>query len=273
MKIKYRITNSFDKEQVFILEKLGIEVEVGYDNFYLYEDNIHFAEIEKLVIEWGMGSYPETEFSESDREKAVYLNISPTKIFGYPQPEDAEYEYPFDIYPYLKDVFEIAKTDLEYGVLKGKQIGGFRLKKEPNWGRSSIGSAHWISDFIFAKPEVYQEIFQPLGIKCMPVLEYNTKKELKTVVQLVPQGIAKANLNIKQEQINEIQEVESWGIKKYILFDNDYYPSFDSNPGDFDFFVTQEYFGSGGITNREVIISQKLYRLLKKHKIKGLYYS
>ena len=274
MKVKYRVGVNFNSVQVSQLRELAIYVEQGFDVFKIYIDNPNLAKIQEIIGEsWNKNIIPETEFSESDREKASYLNISPTKIFGYPQPEYTEYEYPFDIYPYLKDVFEIDKTDPEYGALKGRQIGGFRLKQEPNWGSSSIGSAHEISDFIFVKPEIYREVFQPLGIKCLPVLEYKTKKELRTVVQLVPQGIAESALDIKKEQINEIQEVESWGIKKYILFDNNYYPSFIGNPGNFDFFLTQEYFGSGGMTDREVIISQKLYQLLKKHKIKGLYCS
>lgn len=52
----------------------------------------------------------------------------------------------------------------------------------------------------------------------------------------------------------------------------DFCPSFESNVGNYDLFVTQELFGTGGMNLREIFISQKLYQLLKSNKINGLKY-
>lgn len=273
MKLRYRVFKDFNPAEVQKLKVLGISVEQGFDAFLIDADYADLAVVKDIIgEEWETTITHEIEFSEMDRRNASYLHVYPNKLFGYPQPESGKDKFPFDQYPYFKDVFEIEKTDPEYGVLKGKQIGKFRFKKEPNWGSSSIGSAFWIQDSIFVKPEIYKRVFEPLGIKAISVLEYKTKKELNTVLQLLPQGISNANLEIKNDHINEIQTVESWGIKKYILKETGFYPDFKSAPGDFDFFESKEYFGAGGFTVHSTIISQKLYQLLVQNNVRGLNY-
>lgn len=273
MKVKYRVVKDFERADTVKLKALGIEVEEGFDAFVIDIDHPDLNTVKAIIgDEWDESVSYETEFSEDDRRNAPYLHVYPQKMFGYPQPESSKEPFPFDQYPYYKEVFEIENTDAEYGVLKGKQIGSFRFKKEPAWGSSAIGSAFWIQDFIFVKPDVYARVFAPLNINSLPAVEYKTKKALKSIVQLVPQGMSNAELDIKAEKIDETEEVDSWGIRKYILNAAGYYPGFKSDPGDLDFFVTREFFGSGGQTDHAVIISQKLYRLLVESGIKGLEY-
>ncbi|SHG09678.1 hypothetical protein [Pedobacter caeni] len=273
MKVRYRVFKDFNQEEVEKLRTLGIDVVPGFDAFLLDVDHARLGVVKKIIAEeWDHAISLETEFSEEDRRNSSFLHVYPAKLIGYPQPESAGYEFPFDLYPYLKDVFEIENKDPEFGLLKGKQIGSYQLKKEPHWGSSSVGSAFWIQDSIFVRPEIYKTIFQPLGIKSMPVLEYKTKRELKKVLQILPQGISNADLDINNHHVNEIEKVEQWGINKYILKGEGFYPDFKSAPGDLDFFMTKEHFGGGGFTVRAIIISQKLYRLLEQNKIKGLNY-
>lgn len=53
-------------------------------------------------------------------------------MLGYAKPDDEsivdEYEYPFDLYPYYKGVFEIINTDKQFGILRGNQIGYYSLE-------------------------------------------------------------------------------------------------------------------------------------------------
>ncbi|TCC99663.1 hypothetical protein [Pedobacter hiemivivus] len=273
MKIRYRVFKDFSKQELKQLRVLAIDVKPGFDAFLVDADHAKLAEIKNIIAEeWESSISLETEFSEKDRCGSSFLHVYPAKLVGYPQPESAGYEFPYDLYPYFKDVFEIENTDPEFGILKGRQIGSYKLKKEPNWGSSSIGSAFWIQDSIFVKPQVYKAIFEPLGIKSLPVLEYKSHSVLKSVLQLVPQGIAEADLDIKAHHINKIESVAGWGINKYILNGVGFYPDFKSAPGDLDFFETKEFFGAGGFTVRATIISQKLYQLLVKNKVKGLSY-
>src|SRR5574344_242161 len=285
MKISYRFFDNFSNEEVTELATLGIKVNEGCDSFILYEDNAIFEKIKHFFEDRGKSdciSIDGTDFTEKERESAAYLMIGASKILGYPQPEDTyeeveedgepEYPYPFDIYPYFRGVYEVSGTSHDYGMLRGKQIGSFALNGEPHWGKSSIGSVFDASDVFLTTPEVYRQIFEPLGIECKQVLGYGNRKPLGTVVQLLPQGISKSRLMVKEDQISEKTFVKEWNMTKYIFNGKGFAPAFETTPGNFDFFASQEYFGSGGVNEKELFISQRLYQLLKKNKIKGLCY-
>lgn len=66
----------------------------------------------------------EIVFSEKDKENAEYLTIYASKILGDAKPDTENkintFTYPFTVYPYYKDVFEIVDTDEEYGLLRGE---------------------------------------------------------------------------------------------------------------------------------------------------------
>lgn len=277
MNIKYKIVKDFtiaDKEK---LAKLNIEIHSGWDDFLIAEnDNNYFAIKDYLKEDWDNIAEKTATFSRTDIQTAPYLSIFAHKMIGYPKPDTEaivdNFESPFDIYPYYKDVFESAKIDSEYGMLKGSQIGCYKFKGEPKWGRSEIVSAHNVEDTFFVKPDIYMKIFKPLGIKCCPVLDYKTGKELKNIIQLIQQGVSESSLNITDENIEERIYIENWKLKKYILTSDNYYPSLKNNPGNYDFFYTQEYFGDGGYTQRNTLISNRLLMILESNKIKGLNY-
>lgn len=69
------------------------------------------------------------------------------------------------------------------------------------------------------------------------MINYKTQTKLENVVQIVQQGISQSHLMINQTQIKEKTHIVNWDIDKYVLNDDSYYPSFDSSPGEFDFFI------------------------------------
>jgi|GEM_PF-4910268 len=281
MKISYRFFQNFDKKDVLKLKELGITVKEGCDAYVAYEGTHAFETLKAFFGEnWReCVSIVDTNFTEKERTESFHLNISATKILGYPQPEERnegkeeqEPESPFNIYPYYENVFEVAATSPNYGILKGNQIGSFSFLKEPKWGKASIGSVFWSLNDFFVTPETYYTIFEPLNIECRSVLKYKTKKPLETVLQIIPQGISQSKLNIPSELIKEMSEIPEWKMRKCLFEMKGFYPSFETSPGDYDFFVSQEYFGTGGVTEREVFISQRLYQRLRTRNIKGLKY-
>ena len=284
MRINYRFFGNFEKQDVLEFKtRFNIDISEGCDAFVVYEDDPIFEQVKARFGESWLDSVSviDTDFTEKERGDSHYLSIAATKMLGYPQPEglddydeddEEEPEFPFDIYPYFENVFEVARTDHNYGMITGKQVGSFSLLGEPKWGKSNIGSIFWSGDVYFTTPTVYKTVFEPLGIKSCPVLGYGNQKPLTTVVQLLPQGISKAKLKIEEASIREIINVPSWDLKKYILNGKGFFPSFDGVPGDYDYFVSQEYFGDGGCNEKAVFVSQKLYSVLKKHGIKGLNY-
>jgi hypothetical protein len=279
MRVNYRFFNNFSKKDVADLRQIGIKVDEGCDAFVVYEDEEKFELIKNYFGDkWKEKvSVTDTDFTEKEKSESLFLSIGTHKILGYPQPEEwdegeTEPPYPFNIYPYFQNVFKVANTSPDYGMLRGKQIGSFSFLGEPKWGKSSIGSIFWCGDAYFATSDIYKQIFEPLGIKSKAVLGYGNQELLKTVVQLLPQGVSESKLIIKEDQILERSDVPEWNLRKYVLNGKGFFPSFEKDPGNYDFFVSQEYFGSGGVNEKTVFISQKLYLLLKKHNIKGLKY-
>ena len=284
MRIHYRFFENFDKKGVADLGKIGIKVEEDCFAFVLYEDDPKFELVKQYFGKnWRENvSIIDTDFTESERANSPYLGIWATKRLGYPKPEDwyddddEEDKEPTAPPPYKNDaylynVFEIDKVSEMYGVLRGKQTGYLSISGEPKWGKSSVGALFWIEDILFTTPEVYEKVFEPLGIKCKKVLGYGNQKPLKTIVQLVPQGVAKSKLILDDENI-DIEQIQEWNVKRYCLSNQGFYPSFESNAGDYDFFVSQEHFGTGAMNFKENFISQKLYQLLKENNVKGLKY-
>ena len=181
MKVKVRIVENFSTIQQSKLEALGIKVKAEWDAFMIDVDNSIIEQVLKIVDNSIIQRV--AVFTETDRNNSPFLNIRSNKILGYAKPDEEDevdaFPYPFDIYPYYKDVFEIVNTDPNYGMLRGKQVGSYSLSGEPKWGKKHIASAHYIEDSFFTTPEVYQTVFQPLGIKCLPVFNYKTKKTAK----------------------------------------------------------------------------------------------
>lgn len=275
MRIRFRVVKYFNKLEQDSLARLGINVAEGWDSFEIEENNQNFEPIKNMLHQdWDNVAQKKAYFSEKDRSLAPYLNIYANKMLGYAKPDDEsivdEYDYPFDLYPYYKGVFEIINTDKQFGILRGNQIGYYSLEDEPNWRGNEIASANNIEDAFFVKPEIFEKIFRPLNIKSLPVINYKTQTKLENVVQIVQQGISQSHLMINKTQIKEKTQFKNWEIDKYVLSGDSYYPSFDSSPGEFDFFYTHEYFGTGGLTERNTIISKKLYHILKINHIKGL---
>jgi hypothetical protein len=215
MKVKIRVVKSFSRKEQIELEKIGINIKLDWDAFEVDADDLNVSKIQNILSnsDWNSISQQEASFSEKDRTDAPYLNIYSNKMLGYAKPDDEDevdnYLYPFDIYPYYKGVFEVANVDDNYGLLRGRQIGLYSLNGEPKWGNKDIASANNIEDTFFVKPEIYKEIFEPLNIKCLPVLKYKTLELLKTVVQIVQQDVSRSKLDISEEQTKEIIYVEN----------------------------------------------------------------
>lgn len=279
MRIKYRFFKNFSFKEVSKLKTSNIYVDVGCDAFTFYE---HDQMNEQLLSIFGSNyknyiTVVKTEFSENERINADYLSIGSSKILGYPQPKDLDgndelEKFPFNVFPYLKNVFEITKKSEHFGIIRGKQIGNISLSSEPKWNKKGIGTIYWLEDTFFTTPSIYENIFKPLNIKSKNVMEYGNQKPLVTVVQLLPQGISSSKLNINDNNIDEKIHIPEWEMTRFHLNNQGFFPSFENHPGNFDFFVSQENFGSGCANYKEVFVSQKLYQLLKKNNIKGLDY-
>lgn len=274
MKINYRLATHFDSNQKNTLKKYGINVEIGFDAFTILSTNKYFKEIKELFKDnWENRVLSDVVYDKKEYENADTYAIDAKKYLGHAKPDTEKivdtFEFPFDVYPQYKGVFQIKAQSKKYGMLKGEQIGFYQMKGEPKWGKNHIGSLFDVFDDFFVKPDVYKNFFEPLGIESKPVLNFKTQKPLKTVVQIVTQGVSKYKLNIDPKSINIVHNIEEWAIKKYVLKGDHKEPLFVGD-NDYDFFRSQEYFGDGGMNLNNIYISKKLYNIITDNKLKGL---
>jgi hypothetical protein len=133
------------------------------------------------VVDPNLGDRVWTEFTDDERNQAPFLEMMPSWLHGYPQPES--------VHGYMDQTYDLSSA-CKICHVGAKQKAPFRMKKSPVWGRRSILQMNWVDDEIFVKPDVYSAVFRPFGIGSWPVLLHKTGVELDTVVQLSIETIA-----------------------------------------------------------------------------------
>src|SRR5437016_3979100 len=87
MKIYYRICNNWDKNQIQILRKFNINIEIGY-NYFDIEEGDFFFRLKPYLDRWKVNESYGTIFDESDINRAKLLVFGAAWANGYPQPEN-----------------------------------------------------------------------------------------------------------------------------------------------------------------------------------------
>jgi hypothetical protein len=219
------------------------------------------------------------QYSREDIAGAAWLSIGATRFRGYPQPE-ADYHYQvYDPNGYC-DRCEIRTS----------QRAPFRFRSEPK-GRDSFLQLNWVFDEFFVRPEV-RELFDGAGVSGVdygPCIHHSSGRRLESLNQLLvltvlPPGLVTTELNtVTCQPNNEEGPAKSYGSR--LRYSDDYpycgrvkyhwpllgqtYAAeiFGDAP---DIVKSHEWFGSGGSASREVLVSQKVCRLIMDNKLRGL---
>jgi hypothetical protein len=194
----------------------------------------------------------ETKFSRVEMESAKYLQMVPTWHHGYPEPS-ADFGY-------LHKTYETTNYCRVCGIGLN-QVAPFRLKREPTWGKNSILQLNWVFDEYFVKPQVSRALLNELEIG--PVIGDKSGRDLADVVQFIVGGRAKLNL---QDSSYEI--CGACDRKKYVPHTRGFFPLPEEN--EFHIFKSHEYFGSGALAYRAILVSRDLYHAITSNKLKGV---
>jgi hypothetical protein len=135
------------------------------------------------------------------------------------------------------------------------------LKREPTWGKNSILQLNWVFDEYFVKPQVSRALLNELEIG--PVIGDKSGRDLADVVQFIVGGRAKLNL---QDSSYEI--CGACDRKKYVPHTRGFFPLPEEN--EFHIFKSHEYFGSGALAYRAILVSRDLYHAITSNKLKGV---
>lgn len=226
-------------------------------SFDIYESNSHWSDIKKLFIKDKALDIYETLFDEKEILQAEWLRLIPMYEHGYPQPEGNWVTKK----PNYKNVCKECGTYT--------QATSLHIKSEPNMSKNDFMKLFWASE-IFTTNGVFDllESNKITGFERRPVLIHKTGMPSSTIAQIYMSHIAKPSL--RDQDLPKIK-CQTCGVIKYYphkrgvmhLTENTLDPKLD-------FQLTAEWFGSGHRAYREMIVSNKVAKLLIESKLKGV---
>lgn len=206
-----------------------------------------FDAILDLVRSWEGTTLREWKrFDHSDYRAASWLRMTAGWSNGYPQPEATFREIVWD------QTIQCPKCRVPK-----RQIAPYQIKGEPRWGKHSVMGLHGVFSEMFTRPELFTEVFEPLGFTTRPVLNKKGTQELETVVQLV---LEEPTVPVRTEGL-ETEVCPACGVVKYNHPQGDYYPKI-ARETDAEIVRTEQYFGSGGAADQLFYVSNRVYREL-----------
>lgn len=257
MKIIHRISLTVDDKVKSELSEFGIEASLGFASFDIDENVSSWKSLHHKIKEWGAVDVVTTQFTSTELSETSFLKMEPLWHWGYPQPETKR--------GYLTATY---KTDCLCPMCGcgAIQAAPFKIKCEPQWKKKQILQLNWVFDVFFCLPDIWQSIFKPFDIPSLEVQEYPSSKKLKSIVQLIPQGIAACGNQMKSYPCNICSRC---GTKKYLPITRGFFPGI-TNETPSHYFTGEEWFGSGVSSFRAIFVSQQLYRSILNAKLTGV---
>jgi hypothetical protein len=256
MKIVHRVSLATTPENRRVLESAGINVGNGFVSFELNEEDESWQTLAPKLAEWQAVDVPTTTFSTKELKAAEWLQMTPQWHHGYPQPDE-------DGFGYLEVTCDATGRCAECGA-GAKQKAPFRMKGEPKWGKRGILQLNWVFGEYFSTPEVWKNVFEPLGVAARLVLDGVGSRKLETVVQLVVTEEASVKLDGYSEA-----SCNSCTRLKYAPVARGMFPALQRVPVG-HIARTKQLFGSGASAYQAVLVSQTLFRKLEEYKTKGI---
>jgi uncharacterized protein YwqG len=255
VRIIHRIAGNFSEADQQHLSAMGITVPQDVGSFEMDEADPRWP----AVVAWARVRQPisstSTRFSAKEVREAHYLTFDSRSTHGYPEPSDGDWERL--VYAPDEGCEKCARGRV--------QQHPFRLAREPRWGRSDLLQLHWLADQFFVRPEVWARVFQPWGIDCRAVWQVRTGRPLETVVQLV---IPPGDVPLALDASFSHEVCPRCGATKYHVPTRGYFPALTgtvSRP----LFTSQEYFGSGGLAFKAVLMTQAFAAWLATQAVHG----
>jgi hypothetical protein len=296
MRLRHHIKDHNRPEFTAALDKLRIRYKstsiggtgqiLAWDCFelFVYDDDPKWAMLRDLTTEHGVRVWHSPIFTSDDVASSAWLLAYATADAGYPKPEK-------DL-GYRAATFDLSNCCERCGIGK-VQIRPFRLGAEPTSGRAHFFAPQLTHQVVLARHEV-REVFEAEGVsgaRYVPPLKHRTGAPLESVVQILPTTTLQAGLvAVVQEQVTcspddeemrsiltiaERRGAGSYGYCGRIKYHVPYRrllvqysrEAFVRAP---DIVLSAEWYGSGGAASQQVIVSNKVARLVLAQKWKGL---
>ncbi|MEZ4447744.1 MAG: hypothetical protein R3B72_52190, partial [Polyangiaceae bacterium] len=227
----------------------------SFISFEVSEGHANWPEIKAWLAERQPVDITRTTFTKKELREAAWLTLTGSWHHGYPQPDDD--------FGFLEETYDTADHCQVCG-LGLVQNAPFRMVGEPSWGKHDLLQLHWVPDEFFTKPDVWQEVFAPLGVQRLPVVGLDGV-ELATVVQLVA---AEQRLTANVEGL-EHTVCSVCGRTKYAPVTRGMFPAQTWSLKQ-HYAKTLQGFGSGASGWHATVASQKLAQAILDSRLRGV---
>ena len=251
MKVIHDLHNFWEENDVDFLAQFGIKripndnEPIKIEEGYIYEEIIKYFSNKQFNP---LREYIQFEYSKEEILASEYCVIRNYHYCGYPE--------------HLNDItceWQDNCTSCHYNAVQIDDYRVSKVAKHKLWGFFA-----WVFEVLFASVDLYQEVFEPLGIGCRP-LRTKGGKIIDGVVQLVIPVIDEDMVFLN----HNYRECPDCGKRKYVGAPiNPFYP-LHKHPLP-HIYLSKERFGDGWFSDREIYISTEL--ALKLIKMKELKY-
>lgn len=251
MKVIHDLHNFWEENDVDFLAQFGIKripndnEPIKIEEGYIYEEIIKYFSNKQFNP---LREYIQFEYSKEEILASEYCVIRNYHYCGYPE--------------HLNDItceWQDNCTSCHYNAVQIDDYRVSKVAKHKLWGFFA-----WVFEVLFASVDLYQEVFEPLGIGCRP-LRTKGGKIIDGVVQLVIPVIDEDMVFLN----HNYRECPECGKRKYVGAPiNPFYP-LHKHPLP-HIYLSKERFGDGWFSDREIYISTEL--ALKLIKMKELKY-
>lgn len=254
MKLHHRVVLRSPKNDNFApFMEHGFDVSEDSLVLMIADDDDRLPMLEKLLENESYNRSLAYEYEQADFDATNYFVCSITWLNGYPLPTKTYHKVTFDqsLCPKCRAI--------------RNQVAPYRLNSEPKWGNRQFMGINRVYDALFTRPETWELVFKPFGIKSKEVLASGGKKILESVVQVMIPEVS-VDLDIPDNVLRV--QCEECGTVKYDPI-RGIYPAITDNVSEAAF-RPRTLFGSGWSSNNLIVFQRELYEVLRDQDHEGI---
>jgi hypothetical protein len=200
----------------------------------------------------------DTVFTPGEILETEWIRLIPSFEQGYPQPEKTWVTNPINYESHCQ----------ECGTFR--QTASFRLKKEPNLGKKDFMSLYW-TYALFCTPRVLSELetHRIRGYEVWNAIIHSTNALSQKVSQLFISTVAKPGL-VRVDDLGSKTCPSCNATRHYPHMRGVMYLKRGALTPSVDIMQTYEWFGSGHSAYREILVSNRLARIILDEGWKGI---
>lgn len=203
-----------------------------------------------------------TEFSDEDYADATWLEAEIVSWIGYPKPENNWREVTYD----LNHSDFCPKCGVGF-----TQVHPFRFSKSHKRGKTiHFCRPGWVPDALFIREGMKKELIAHgiKGVRYLAAIEAGSKKPFEDVIQIMfNQVLEPALLNttdFPSEACSQCNRQKWLSIPRVNRFKR---TAFDDR---LDMVLTYEWFGTGALAFRKILVSRRFAELVQEQRWRGL---